>query len=86
MQTKVSTKGQIVLPGPLRRRLGIRAGDSLDVAVEKDRIVLTAPNKRTRSKARIIKDPITGLPVIDVGPDAPVLTSKMVRELLVDFP
>ncbi len=86
MQTKVSTKGQIVLPGPLRRRLGIRAGDSLDVAVEKDRIVLTAPKKRTRSKARIIQDPITGFPVIDVGPDAPVLTSKMVRELLVDFP
>jgi hypothetical protein len=47
--------------------------------------VLTAP-KRKRSAARIIKDPITGFPVIDVGPDAPVLTSKMVRELLVDFP
>ena len=86
MQTKVSTKGQIVLPGPLRRRLGIRAGDSLDVAIEKDRIVLTAPKKKTRFKARIIKDPITGFAVIDVGPDAPVLTSKMVRELLVDFP
>lgn len=86
MQIKVSTKGQIVLPSPLRRRLGIRAGDSLDVAIEKDRIVLTAPQKRTRSKARIIKDPITGFPVIDAGPDAPVLTSKMVRELLVDFP
>jgi AbrB family looped-hinge helix DNA binding protein len=86
MQTKVSTKGQIVLPGPLRRRLGIRAGDSLDVVIEKDRIVLTAPKKRARSTARIIKDPITGFPVIDVGPDAPVLTSKMVRELLVDFP
>ena len=86
MQTKVSTKGQIVLPGPLRRRLGIRAGDTLDIAVEKDRIVMTAPKTRTRSKARIIKDPITGLPVIDVGPDEPVLTSKMVRELLVEFP
>jgi AbrB family looped-hinge helix DNA binding protein len=86
MQTRVSTKGQIVLPGPLRRRLGIRAGDSLDVAIEQDRIVLTAPKKRTRFKARIVKDPITGFPVIDAGPDAPVLTSKMVRELLVDFP
>jgi AbrB family looped-hinge helix DNA binding protein len=86
VQTKVSTKGQIVLPGPLRRRLGIRAGDSLDVAVENDRIVLTAPKKKTRYKAKIIKDPITGFSVIDVGPDAPVLTSKMVRELLVDFP
>jgi AbrB family looped-hinge helix DNA binding protein len=85
MQTKVSTKGQIVLPGPLRRRLGIRAGDSLNISVERDRIVLTAP-KRKHSTVRIIEDPITGLPVIDAGFDAPVLTSKMVRELLVDFP
>jgi AbrB family looped-hinge helix DNA binding protein len=85
MQTRVSTKGQIVLPGPLRRKLGIRAGDPLEISLEKDRIVLTAPKKK-HSKARIIEDPITGLPVIDVGPDAPVLTSKMVRELLVDFP
>jgi AbrB family looped-hinge helix DNA binding protein len=85
MKTKVSTKGQIVLPGPLRRRLGIRAGDSLDVAVEKDRIVLTAP-KRKHFTARIIEDPITGFPVLYAGPDAPVLTSEMVRELLADFP
>jgi AbrB family looped-hinge helix DNA binding protein len=85
MQTKVSTKGQIVLPGPIRRKLGIRAGDSLDVAIEKDRIVLTTP-ERKHPTARIIEDPITGLPVIDVGSDAPVLTSEMVRELLVDFP
>jgi AbrB family looped-hinge helix DNA binding protein len=85
MQTRVSTKGQIVLPAPIRRRLGIRAGDPLDIAVEQDRIVLTAP-KRKKFKAKIIEDPITGFPVIDVGPDAPFLTSEMVRELLVDFP
>jgi AbrB family looped-hinge helix DNA binding protein len=85
MQTKVSTKGQIVLPGPLRRKLDIRAGDPLEISVEKGRIVLTAP-KRTRAKARIIKDPITGFPVIDAGPDAPILTNEMVRELLTDFP
>ena len=85
MQIKVSTKGQIVIPQLLRRKLGIRAGDSLEISAEKDRIVLTAP-QRKRFKARIIKDPITGFPVIDAGPDAPVLTSEMVRELLVDFP
>jgi AbrB family looped-hinge helix DNA binding protein len=85
MQTKVSTKGQIVLPGPLRRKLGIRASDLLDISIERDRIVLTAL-KRKHSTARIIEDPLTGLPVIDVGADAPALTSKMVRELLVDFP
>jgi AbrB family looped-hinge helix DNA binding protein len=85
MQTRVSTKGQIVLPAPLRHRLGIRAGDTLDIGVEKDRIVLTTP-KRKHFKARIIEDPITGLPVLYAGPDAPVLTSEMVRELLADFP
>ena len=85
MQTKVSTKGQIVLPGPLRRKLGIRAGDPLDISVEKDRIVLTQPN-RPKYEARIVEDPVTGFVAIDMGPDAPILTSEMVRELLVDFP
>jgi AbrB family looped-hinge helix DNA binding protein len=85
MKTKVSTKGQVVLPGPVRRKLGIRAGDSLEIAVENDRIVLTAPT-RSHFSPRIVEDPITGFPVIDAGPNAPVLTSEMVRELLKDFP
>jgi AbrB family looped-hinge helix DNA binding protein len=85
MQTKVSTKGQIVLPGPLRRRLGIRAGDPLDASVEAGRIVLTPRHQRPR-RSTIIKDPITGLPVLSAGPDAPVLTSKEVQEILANFP
>jgi AbrB family looped-hinge helix DNA binding protein len=85
MQTRVSTKGQIVLPAPLRLRLGIRPGDPLDIAIEEDRIVLSQPAK-PKYEARIIEDPITGLPVLSLGPDAPVLTSEMVRALLVDFP
>jgi AbrB family looped-hinge helix DNA binding protein len=85
MQTKVSTKGQVVLPLPIRRRLDIRAGDQLDIAIEQDRIVLTAP-KKPKYEPRIIDDPITGLPVIDLGPDAPILTSEMVRGMLADFP
>jgi AbrB family looped-hinge helix DNA binding protein len=85
MQTKVSTKGQIVLPGPLRRRLGIRAGDPLEISVEKDRIVLTQANK-PKYEARIVEDPVTGFTALDLGPDAPVLTSEMVKELLADFP
>jgi AbrB family looped-hinge helix DNA binding protein len=85
MQTKVSTKGQIVLPGPLRRKLDIRAGDSLDVSVEQGRIVLTQASK-PKYDARMVQDPVTGFISIDMGPDAPVLTSEMVRELLTDFP
>ncbi len=48
MQTRVSTKGQVVLPSPIRRKLGLRAGDPLNADVEGGRIVLTP--RRTRSK------------------------------------
>jgi AbrB family looped-hinge helix DNA binding protein len=36
MEIRVSTKGQVVLPDPLRRRLGILAGDLLDVQIKPD--------------------------------------------------
>jgi AbrB family looped-hinge helix DNA binding protein len=85
MQTRVSTKGQVVLPGPIRRKLGIRAGDSLEASVEGGRIVLTPPRKG-QYEAKIIKDPLTGLPVLDAGPDAPILTHEQVKEMLSDFP
>jgi AbrB family looped-hinge helix DNA binding protein len=85
MQTRVSTKGQIVLPGPIRRRLGIRAGDPLDAEVEAGSIILTPLKKRPR-KGRIISDPLTGLPVLSAGADAPVLSSKEVEEILANFP
>jgi AbrB family looped-hinge helix DNA binding protein len=69
MQTRVSTKGQVVLPNPIRRALGLRAGDPLDAKVESGRIVLTP--LRTRSqKVHILRDPITGLPALSGGPDA----------------
>ena len=85
MTTKVSTKGQVVLPGPLRRKLGIRAGDSLDARIEGGRIVLT-PQKHRSCKTKIITDPVTGFPVLSAGADAPMLTSQAVREMLADFP
>lgn len=85
MQTKVSTKGQVVLPQPLRRRLGIRAGDPLDANIEAGRIVLT-PIKERRQEAKIIDDPVTGLPVLTLGAGAPVLRSEEVEEILTNFP
>ena len=85
MQTKVSTKGQVVLPGPLRRRLGIRAGDPLEVNVESGRIILTPIGDRSR-EARIIADPVTGLPVLSAGPDTPMLSSKDVEDILATLP
>jgi AbrB family looped-hinge helix DNA binding protein len=85
VQTRVSTKGQIVLPGPILRRLGIRTGDTLDAEVEAGSVILTPLKKRVH-KGRIIADPVTGLPVLSAGADAPVLSSREVEKILANFP
>lgn len=85
METKLSTKGQLVLAGKIRRKLGLQAGDSLDAKVLAGSVVLT-PRKKPFSKPRIRTDPKTGLPVLSVGARAPRLTSKQVHEILADFP
>lgn len=85
MQTRVSTKGQVVLPEPIRRRLRIRVGDSLQATVQAGSVVLTPQRKPVR-RARIITDPMTGLPVLSVGDGAPLLTSSEVNEILASFP
>ena len=85
METRVSTKGQVVLPGPLRRRLDIRAGDPLDANIEDGRIVLT-PRRKRPHPVKLATDPVTGLPVLTAGVNAPTMTSKEVDEILANFP
>jgi len=85
MQTKVSTKGQVVLPGPLRRRLDIRSGDPLDINIVDGRIILT-PRKQRSGRVKLTIDPVTGLPVLSAGRQAPQLSSKEVDEILANFP
>ena len=85
MLTKVSTKGQVVVPSRIRRKLGLQPGDPLEARVEGQSIVLT-PRKVRLPKAHIIRDPLTGLPILTAGPKASKLTSAEVREILADFP
>jgi len=85
MELKLSTKGQIVLAGAIRRRLGLQPGDALDAKVQAGRIVLT-PRKTHSAKVRFLVDPTTGLPVLSAGATTPRLSSKQVREILAEFP
>jgi AbrB family looped-hinge helix DNA binding protein len=85
MLTRVSTKGQVVVPSKIRRKLGLQPGDPLEARIDGQEIVLT-PRKARSRKARIIRDPATGLPVLSAGAKAPQLTSAEVREILSDFP
>jgi hypothetical protein len=57
----------------------------LDAEIEAGSIILT-PVKKRLHKGRIINDPVTGLPVLSAGADAPVLSSKEVEAILANFP
>jgi AbrB family looped-hinge helix DNA binding protein len=83
LQTRVSTKGQVVLPSVLRRKLGIEPGDPLEAKIEGDRIVLT-PQRKAKRKLRVQTSPVSGMTVISTG--GPKITSPVVYAALEDFP
>lgn len=42
IQTQVSTKYQVVIPKKIRRQIGLKPGQKLDIELSGDKIVLTA--------------------------------------------
>lgn len=62
----VSSKGQIVLPAALRRRLGMGAGARLEVIEEPDglklRVARPVPPSDMRDLAGMVKAPARGVP------------------------
>jgi AbrB family looped-hinge helix DNA binding protein len=85
MKTTLSSKGQIVLPSAVRRKLGLVPGATLDVALEAGRIVLAPARERPRLP-KLGTDRSTGLPVLEAPAHGPQLTTNQVKELLADFP
>ncbi len=62
----VSSKGQIVLPAALRRRLGLGAGSKLEVVEEADgvklRVLRPVPPADVTELAGMVRAPATGVP------------------------
>jgi AbrB family looped-hinge helix DNA binding protein len=85
MVTRLTVKGQVVLPDSLRRKLRIRPGDRLDFTIQHGSIVLT-PQRPRVYKARIVVDPLTGLPVLTVSKGSATLSAGQVEEILATFP
>jgi hypothetical protein len=65
--------------------MNLRPGDQFETRIERGRIVLV-PKKKRAKIARLVKDPLTGLPMLSAGKNAPILTSEEVAEILADFP
>lgn len=62
----VSSKGQIVLPAALRRKLGLSAGAKLEVHEEPDglklRVVRSVPRADLKALAGMVQAPARGVP------------------------
>jgi AbrB family looped-hinge helix DNA binding protein len=52
LSAKISTKHQISIPSEARRRLGLEAGDRLDVVVQEDALVLRKRPARPSDRLR----------------------------------
>ncbi|MDX2267639.1 MAG: AbrB/MazE/SpoVT family DNA-binding domain-containing protein [Bryobacter sp.] len=85
METRILSKGQVTLPSAIREELGLRSGDTLVATVKSGQIVLT-PRVPKSSRTKIIQDPLTGLPALDIGTKAPQLTKAKVDKILLDLP
>jgi len=85
MTTTLSSKGQVVLPHAVRRRLGLKAGVKFDCRVHGNEIVLT-PHGAIRAKPRLVRDKLTGLIVTRAPKGSPLVSGDQVRALLSDFP
>lgn len=85
MTTTLSTKGQVVLPQPVRQKLGLRPGTRFSCLIREGEIVLT-PQRTPAGKARIVRSKLTGLPVIVPPPGTPTMTLESVKLVLADFP
>ena len=63
---RVSSKGQIVLPAAMRRRLGMGAGARIEVLEESDglnlRVVRSVPTIDLTGLAGMVKAPARGVP------------------------
>jgi AbrB family looped-hinge helix DNA binding protein len=84
MTTKLSTKGQIVLPKQARARLQLRPGAKLVCKVQGDSIILT-PEHPTSDRPKLTRDTKTGL-MITRSPAHVKVSSHDVRAALLEFP
>ena len=85
MTTKLSSKGQVVLPRLARTRLNLSAGATLNCEVRDGTIILTPQSSETRRGESVI-DEISGLRVAKRTTKSARVTTERVKALLADFP
>ena len=85
MTTTLSSRGQIVLPSRVRRKLGLRPGTRFSVLTDGGKVVL-APQESGRKIVQPSRDRKTGLPTFPIPRGTPRIPENFVHEALADFP
>lgn len=85
VKTRLSSKGQVVLPHLVRTKLRLKPGTRLSCEIQGDSVVLTPEHLPSRTRQHVT-DPLTGLRVTKALGDNQPVTSQMIRALLEDYP
>jgi AbrB family looped-hinge helix DNA binding protein len=80
--SRLSTKGQLVIPAQLRKALNLRPGDKVEMKLEGRRLVL----QRATPRAAGLRRGKFGRPVLVTSKGAPVMTTESVNALLEELP
>jgi len=81
-RSRLSTKGQLVIPARLRKALNLRPGDQVEIELEGRALILRGQSQR----AARLKRGTFGRPVLEAAESAPVMTTESVTALLAQLP
>lgn len=82
IKSRLSTKGQLVIPARLREALNLRPGDQVEMELEGRALVL----RRQSQRAARLKRGKFGRLVLVAAQSAPVMTTESVTALLAELP
>jgi AbrB family looped-hinge helix DNA binding protein len=79
--SRLSTKGQLVIPASIRKALNLRPGDKIDLTLEGQRVVL---QRKAGRIAKLKRGPF-GRMILTTSPRMPVTTEDVIA-LLEELP
>jgi AbrB family looped-hinge helix DNA binding protein len=82
IRSRLSTKGQLVIPARLRKALNLRPGEQVEMELEGRALIL----RRQSQRAARLRRGKSGRPVLVAAQRAPVMTTESVTALLAELP